>query len=117
MWFKGGVGLGWVTGYVLFLAAPAPARRGGYLAKIPTYGKHLSHNVYYGRDYAHLTSTKSLILLRTLWLCVLMVVYPIIYPLANDYQSQSQARAKRCKGFLPHHSYPQPSPLPHPPLS
>lgn len=45
-----GGGLGYV-GYVLFLAAPRVCERGGILAKIPTYGKHLSHNVYYGRDY------------------------------------------------------------------
>jgi hypothetical protein len=53
---EGGVGFGLGLGYalyVLFLAAPAPARGGGILAKIPTYGKHLSHNVYYGRDYVH----------------------------------------------------------------
>jgi len=51
MWLKGG-GVSYAL-YVLSLAAPAPERRGGILAKIPTYGKHLSHNVYYGSNYAH----------------------------------------------------------------
>jgi len=55
MWLKGGVGLGYAL-YVLSLAAPAPERRGGILAKIPTYGNHLSHNVYYGHDYGHCKS-------------------------------------------------------------
>ena len=54
MWLKGGVGVG-VTGLGYWVGSfsrrPRVCSKGGYLAKIPTYGKHLSHNVYYGRDY------------------------------------------------------------------
>jgi len=37
----------------MFFLLPPPRllEGGGILAEIPTYGKHLSHNVYYGRDY------------------------------------------------------------------
>ena len=45
---EGGVGL---LGMFFFYPPRASAKGGGILAKIPTYGKHLSHNVYYGRDY------------------------------------------------------------------
>ena len=34
-----------------FSRRPRACSKGGILAEIPTYGKHLSHNVYYGRDY------------------------------------------------------------------
>lgn len=55
MWLKGGGGWGlgyWFGLLVMFFLLPPPRLlEGGYLAKIPTYGKHLSHNVYYGRDY------------------------------------------------------------------
>ena len=89
---EGGVG---GFGYWLcsFSHRPRVCSKGGYLAKIPTYGKYLSHNVYYGGNISSYTTAKLLILLRTQWLCVPMVVYPIIYALANDYQSQPQARA------------------------
>ena len=46
--FQGGLRLVWG---VFFSSAPPVILKGGYLALLPTYGKHLSHNVYYVGDY------------------------------------------------------------------
>jgi hypothetical protein len=50
---KGGGGYAGLVMLGMFFLLPPPRllEGGGYLAKIPTYGKHLSHNVYYGHDY------------------------------------------------------------------
>ena len=45
-----------MLGMFFFYPPRASAKRGGILAKIPTYGNHLSHNVYYGGDYGHCKS-------------------------------------------------------------
>lgn len=58
----------------MFLSSPPPRLTEGggvgavrsLTAKIPTNGKHLSHNVYYETDYVTAEPRKSLILLRTL---------------------------------------------------
>jgi len=42
---QGGLRLVWG---VFFSSAPPDISKGGYLALLPTYGRHLSHNVYYG---------------------------------------------------------------------